>query len=260
MHIDVDPDWWKSLFDDVYLITDARSVCNAMLTRLEIDLITQLIPMRPHDWILDLCGGHGRHSVELSKRGYDHCTVLDYSFCLLQHGHSEAMDSQSRIGFVQADARQSAAATGLFHHVLVLGNALGYVHGDSGASDIQILSEAYRALKSNGWLVVDVANADRLRGCLNNNAWHEIKDDIVVCRQRMLDNQIVRARELVLSKIKGIVRDRTYSIRMYTPEELEVLLKKIGFCQIRVITNFRPMQPDQDLGFMDHRMMAVARK
>ena len=26
MSFDVNPDWWKSLFDDVYMLTDARSV------------------------------------------------------------------------------------------------------------------------------------------------------------------------------------------------------------------------------------------
>jgi hypothetical protein len=28
MTIQVDDNWWKDLFDEVYLITDARSVCD----------------------------------------------------------------------------------------------------------------------------------------------------------------------------------------------------------------------------------------
>ena len=28
MSIEVEPDWWRTLFDDIYLITDARSVCD----------------------------------------------------------------------------------------------------------------------------------------------------------------------------------------------------------------------------------------
>jgi D-alanine-D-alanine ligase len=39
MSIKVDPDWWKTLFDEVYLLTDARSVCDARITRREVDLI-----------------------------------------------------------------------------------------------------------------------------------------------------------------------------------------------------------------------------
>ena len=32
MTIEVDPDWWKTLFDEVYLLTDARSVDDARVT------------------------------------------------------------------------------------------------------------------------------------------------------------------------------------------------------------------------------------
>ncbi len=33
MTIDVDPDWWKTLFDEVYLMTDARSIGDEVITR-----------------------------------------------------------------------------------------------------------------------------------------------------------------------------------------------------------------------------------
>ena len=77
MSIEVNPDWWKTLFDDVYLRTDARSVCDADLTRREVDVFCELVPIRKEDRILDLCGGHGRHSLELCRRGYRRCTVFD---------------------------------------------------------------------------------------------------------------------------------------------------------------------------------------
>ena len=63
MTIEVNPDWWKSLFDEVYLKTDARSVCDGEITRREIDVVLDLLPIEPHHRILDLCGGHGRHSL-----------------------------------------------------------------------------------------------------------------------------------------------------------------------------------------------------
>jgi len=33
MTITVKPDWWKAIFDEVYLLTDARSVCNDEITQ-----------------------------------------------------------------------------------------------------------------------------------------------------------------------------------------------------------------------------------
>ena len=77
--IHVDPDWWKTLFDDVYLLTDANIVCNPTLTKREVDVVEQALSLRPQQRILDLCGGQGRHALELTRRGYQHLTVLDYT-------------------------------------------------------------------------------------------------------------------------------------------------------------------------------------
>jgi hypothetical protein len=90
MTIDVDPDWWKTLFDEVYLVTDARSVGDEAVTRQEIDIFTALLSLQPGDRILDLCGGHGRHALELCRRGFRDCTVLDYSQPLLDIGAGNA--------------------------------------------------------------------------------------------------------------------------------------------------------------------------
>ena len=90
MTMKVDPDWWKTMFDEVYLLTDARSVCDKEITRCEVDLICELTPIRPEHRILDLCGGHGRHSLELCSRGFTGCTLLDYSQHLIDCARIEA--------------------------------------------------------------------------------------------------------------------------------------------------------------------------
>ena len=97
MKIDVKPDWWKTLFDDLYLVTDARSVCDAEVTRREVDAVCALLDMAKDAAILDLCGGQGRHSIELASRGYAHCTVFDYSRVLIEHGRSKALQGRPRL-------------------------------------------------------------------------------------------------------------------------------------------------------------------
>ena len=95
MTIEVRPDWWKSLFDEIYLVTDARSVSDGKVTRREVDLFCEILHLGTGDRILDLCGGQGRHSLELSGRGFGGCTVLDYSEVLLEHGRVLAADQGS---------------------------------------------------------------------------------------------------------------------------------------------------------------------
>ena len=258
MVIDVNPDWWKDLFDEVYLLTDARSVCSEEITRREVDMVLELLPMGADQNILDLCGGHGRHSLELSSRGFSDITVLDYSQYLIEHGRTCAIRRRQSVNFIRSDARDTKLTSGSFDNVLVMGNSLGY-HPDP-LSDRQILSEAWRVLKHEGWLLLDVTNGASVKAKLTPKSWHEIGHDVVVCREREMTMNTVRTREMVLHKNKGIIRDQTYSIRMYEPDSLVELIEKVGFKNISAHTDFSPQKKPGDYGFMDHRLIITAQK
>ena len=258
MSIKVDPDWWKTLFDEVYLLTDARSVCSEDLTRLEVDIICELLPMETDSRILDLCGGHGRHTLELCARGFTDCTLLDYSQCLTDHAKNQAAECNYSMDIIQADARNTGFPSEDFDYVLIMGNSIGYIQ-DTDA-DSRIMSEAYRLLRSGGWFLVDVTDGDAVRRSFNPDAWHEIDDDIVVCRQRELKEDSIHAREVVLSKRNGLIRDQNYAIRLYGSQTLEVLLEESGFKQVRVRTGFSPHRSKGDYGFMNNRMLATGQK
>jgi D-alanine-D-alanine ligase len=258
MSIQVESDWWKSLFDEVYLMTDARTVGDDALTGKEVDLLRELVPLQPGNKILDLCGGQGRHSLALCQRGFAHCTVFDYSSTLLQIGAKLAKQLNHAVEFMQGDARNIQLPSATYHHVLILGNSLGYA-GDAGA-DLQIIREAYRLLDKSGWIVIDVTDGRAVREHFNPHAWHEIGDDIVVCRQRELKKTAICAREMVLHKQTGLVRDRTYGIQLYEAATLEALVSKAGFAYIRSHKDFSPYRGDGDVGFMNHRMIVTAQK
>lgn len=258
MSIDVDPDWWKTLFDPVYLLTDARSVCDEDVTRREMDVFCELLPLQPDDRILDLCGGHGRHSMELCRRGIVQCTVLDYSQALLDIGAQHAARNDYPIKFLQGDARDLQFADAAFDHVLILGNSLGYVPDEH--ADLAMFRESYRVLKSGGWLFIDVTDGTMVRQKFSPNAWHEIGTDMVICRQRELCENMICAREMVLHKSTGLVRDCNYCIRLYSPDHLSGLVKTTGFASVQVHTNFSPYDREGDLGFMNHRMLVTGRK
>lgn len=258
MSMEIDPDWWKTLFDEVYLVTDARSVCNDDITRREIDLFCDLIPLKPADRILDLCGGHGRHAIELSRRGFSGCTVLDYSLTLLKIGAERAAREGYPVDFIQGDARRTAFGPETQDHVMVLGNSLGYsLHDDS---DLEILREGFRVLKSGGWLLIDVTDNRAARKGLAPNAWHEIGNHIVVCRERELRADTVCIREMVLSKQEGLIRDKTYSIRLYRPQQLSALVTRAGFAEVHSPLSSPIYDSQKDLGCMNHRLVISAKK
>ena len=172
MPIEVDPDWWKTLFDDIYLLTDARSVGDESLTRLEVDVVCELLPMEAGHRILDLCGGHGRHSFELCKRGFEACTLLDYSHALIDVAKEKAQKNNYPLKVVRCDARQIDLGPDQFNHVLIMGNSLGYIQ--QADADKKILSEAFRVLRPGGWILVDVTDGAAVKKSFNPNAWHEV--------------------------------------------------------------------------------------
>ena len=254
----VNPEWWKELFDEVYLATDARSVCDDDVTRREIDLLMELLPLAPEQEILDLCGGHGRHSMELVSRGFTKCTVFDYSHFLIDRGRAEAERQGREITFLQGDARNTGLPPERFDRVLILGNSLGYDPAPDG--DRKILAEAMRLLRSGGRLLLDTVNGETLRTRFHPVAWHEVGEDLVVCRSRILEADIVLTREMVVSKKRGLVKDSRYSLKLYGPDSMRDLLAGIGFSGIGVIRDFSPFREKGDLGFMNFRMIVTAQK
>ncbi len=258
MTFKVNPDWWKTLFDEVYLITDARSMNDDRVTRREIDIFATLIPMQPRERILDLCGGQGRHSIELYRRGFRDCTVLDYSRRLLDVGANNAAERGYAVRFMQGDARHTAFASETFDHVLILGNSLGYISDPD--ADLMILKESARLLKPGGWLLLDIADGESVQTKISPLAWHEIGNDIVVCRQREAESSIIRAREVVLSKARGMIRDQTYRIRLYSEEEVVALAQRAGFGDVQRHIIDSAMNYTEDVGCMNHRLVISAQK
>jgi D-alanine-D-alanine ligase len=258
MTISIDPHWWQSLFDEVYLTTDARSVQNPRRTAREVDIFIRLGNLETEARILDMCGGHGRHALELGRRGYSRCQVLDYSEKLLAVGRRQAAKEKLPVEFMQGDARRSGLEEAAWDQVLILGNSLGYIPDPE--ADKQILQECRRILKPGGGLLLDVTDGGTLRDNFRASAWHEIGEKVVVCRQRELRDSTIYVREMVLDKGKGLIRDQTYGMRLYSADELSHLARNAGFRQIEIHDDLNNFNPHEDLGFMSTRLILTAFK
>ena len=258
MSIEVNPDWWKTLFDEIYLLTDARSVCDPSITRREVDLICSLLPIQESHKILDLCGGHGRHSLELSKRGFQACTLLDYSQTLIDIARAKAGNDNVTVDFICEDARKINVPDASYDYVIIMGNSLGYIQEKE--ADLKILAEACRVMRTGGRILVDVTDGQAVKSHFKPNAWHEIGESTVVCRQREIQGEAICAREIVMDKNRGLIRDQSYAIKLYNADSLSNLVERAGFMQIKIHTDFSPHQKDGDYGFMNSRLLATGQK
>ncbi|NIO05740.1 MAG: methyltransferase domain-containing protein [Proteobacteria bacterium] len=253
-----DPNWWKTLFDEIYLITDARSVCDQALTRQEVDFLEQILKLEKSWPILDLCGGQGRHSLELSRRGFQDVTVVDYSAVLIDLGRQLAAQEGLKTLFLRKDARHTGLPAQRFRAIIIMASSFGYFL-DEGENE-RILDEAFRLLSRDGLLLLDLPNRDYVLKNFLPLSWHEANHEIVVCRQRRRDENVLHCRELVISKTEGMIRDARYCTRLYSPEKITEMLASAGFAGVTVRTNFVSHRIDGDYGIMMNRMIVTARK
>jgi len=70
------PDWWRRIFNSMYLKTDSDVVEDQSITSFEADLFTKVLNLSTDDVILDLACGQGRHALELARRGFKMFTGL----------------------------------------------------------------------------------------------------------------------------------------------------------------------------------------
>lgn len=258
MTIHVDNDWWKDLFDEIYLLTDARSVCDDQLTGQEVNCLEKILNPQKSDAILDLCGGQGRHALEFSRRGFTNITVLDYSRYLVELGNKTAREEGLSTRFVQGDARQPGFQEASFHFILIMASSFGYFV-DEGDNQ-QILAAASRLLKPGGTLLLDLTNRDYILKNFKSSSSHRVNEDITVKRERELGEDIIRARETVVSEKKGHIRTKTYCTRLYSPQKISDLLTSVGLVSIHCQNDFMNRGSAGDFGCLTNRMIVTAKR
>jgi len=120
-------DWWRTLFNSLYLETDGDVIENDRNTADEVDLLIRSVGLERNDRILDLCCGQGRHSLELARRGFPHVTGLDRSRYLIRLARKRAKQRVLQVSFHEGDARRFLLGDGEFHCVWIRGNSFGYL-------------------------------------------------------------------------------------------------------------------------------------
>jgi D-alanine-D-alanine ligase len=252
-------DWWRSLFNAVYLQTDGDVVENDANTAREIDTVVRVAGLETNDRILDLCCGQGRHVIELARRGFRNVTGIDRSRYLVRLARRRAQQLGLASAFQEGDARKFRVAESSFDAVLIMGNSFGYFATE--ADDFAVLEAVKRALRGHGGLVLDLADGDWMRGHFEPRSWEWIDQRQFVCRERSLADDGARlvSREVVVHAEKGVIADQFYAERLYSRGAIEDLLDAAGFADVRHHDSLEAESSrNQDLGMMARRNLITA--
>jgi D-alanine-D-alanine ligase len=251
-------DWWRTLFNSLYLETDGDVIENDRNTADEVGLLIRSVGLERNDRILDLCCGQGRHSLELARLGFPNVTGLDRSRYLIRLARKRARQSNLQVSFHEGDARRFRLGDAEFHCVCVLGNSFGYF--ERPEDDLAVLEAVKRALASGGSLVMDLMDGDWMRRHFEARSWEWVDQNHFVCRERDLagDGDRLISREVVVHAERGVIADQFYAERLYSKERLETLLTGAGLTNVRFHSLVAPeSHRNQDLGMVAHRLFVT---
>lgn len=252
-------EWWRKLFNALYVKTDGDVVENNENTRREVDFIVSTAAIQPHSAILDLCCGQGRHCLELARRGFKNVSGVDRSRYLIRLAKKRAQTEGLQVVFKEGDARNPRLPESSFDCVAIMGNSFGYFSNKQ--DDEKVLTTVGKLLRPSGQIVLDITDGAYMADHFDRRSWEWIDEHHFVCRERSLsaDRERLISREVIVHDEIGVIADQFYAERLYTKESIGKLLERCGFRNIRYHGSAESVSDrDQDLGMMARRLLLSA--
>jgi SAM-dependent methyltransferase len=243
--------WWEELFNDDFLRATPKLTDKQIAA--EVDFVEDSLAVAKGGALLDLGCGTGRHAIELTRRGYN-VVGFDLSLAMLSRAADEAQDRDQKINFIQGDMREMTFE-GRFDGIFCWGTTFGFFDEEK---NLQVLKNVFRALRSGGQFLLDVANRDFIIHQSPSLAWFE--GEGCVCMDEMAMDWITSRMKVKRTMMMedGRNREVEYSIRLYSLHELGKILHDLGFriCEV----SGRTATPGVFLGPDSPRTLILAEK
>ncbi|MGE4464181.1 MAG: methyltransferase domain-containing protein [Spirochaetia bacterium] len=226
----------------------------------ECDFLEQELGYNKSLSILDVGCGTGRHTIELTKRGY-RVTGIDLSENQLELARSHAAQEHLDISFLQADARDLPFQNE-FDAAIMLCEG-GFCLMESDEENAAILQSIARALKDTALLVLTTLNG-LFPLSQNLNAFYADakSEEGSTCTSTGFDLLTLRDHNTTtFTDDDGNEHTITSSERYYLPPEIRTLLTGLGFTTVEFFgSHLGAFSRDHALTQKDFEMLVVARK
>lgn len=220
--------WFLRAFERIYL--DVYPHRNDDEAESNVGSILDLLGLRAGQSVLDVACGAGRYSRALSRRGLT-VTGVDLSEDLLETAREKSPLLPGSPAYIRWDVR-ALPFLAQFDGAVSLFTSFGYT--EERGDDLRMMEGVRRALITGAHFVVDFMNAARVRKTLEPSSDRLVKQ-LRVHMERWIEEDApggprVKKRVEVRHKQSGLlVTTFEESVRLYTLEDLEGLLKEAGF-------------------------------
>lgn len=250
--------WYEELFKNYAKSYDNEEYTKGTIG--ECDFIEKEINYDKMIKILDIGCGTGRHSIELSKRGYS-VTGIDLSEAQLQRAKEKASAQSLQIDFQQHDAREPYVVN-TFDLVIMLCEG-GFSLMETDEMNFQILQNAANALKAKGKLIFTTLNGlFPLFHSVKEFMDAATKEDGATYHDNTFDLMTFRDRNTIeFVDDSGQKKSLLCNERYYVPSEITWLLKSLDFKTIDILgAKLGAFSRNDRLTTEDFEMLVIAEK
>jgi 2-polyprenyl-3-methyl-5-hydroxy-6-metoxy-1,4-benzoquinol methylase len=218
-------DWFDGYFEGEWLDEIALHIPEER-TRTEVDFVLERLELAPGARVLDVACGHGRHSLELARRGF-RVTGVDLSprsiALARQAAEKEGLDAT----FVESDARGLAFDGEFDGAINLFTSVLGYF--DDEADNRRVVEAVARALRPGGSFLVDTINLLSLARGFQELHWEEFEAGTLMIERREFDFERGRSNATwTFVRNDGSRKQIRHSLRVYAPHELIAIFHAAG--------------------------------
>ncbi len=250
--------WYETLFENYAKSYDNESFVQGTLG--ECDFIEKEARFNKEITILDIGCGTGRHTIELTKRGYK-VTGVDLSDSQLQRAREKAEAERLNIDFRKMDARNLEFDQEFDLAIMICEGAFSLMETDE--MNFQILQGAARALRIGGKLIFTTLNGlfplfHSVKEFMDSNKGEGTADyeglsfDLMTFR----DHNIT-----IVEDDDGNKRELVCNERYYVPSEITWLLKSVGFKKVDIFgARLGAFSREDKLTTEDFEMLVIAEK
>jgi SAM-dependent methyltransferase len=226
----------------------------------ECDFIEKELNCRKDLKIIDIGCGTGRHSIELTQRGYD-VIGIDLSESLLAKAREKAGQLDLQIRFLHHDARDLPFEN--HFDVAIMLCEGGFPLMETDEMNFEILKNVSKSLRKNGKFIFTTLNGlfplfhsindFHAEGASEGNAtYHSTNFDFMTFR----DYNITK-----VTDDSGLEKELACNERYYVPSEITWLLKSLGFTKIEIFgAELGAFSRDDKLTTEDFEMLVIAER